>query len=357
MLREQIAHSISARAEDAIRTNVFPGCVIGIVRADGERLVLPFGRYTYEEESPAVEDNSVYDMASVTKSIPTASLLMLLVERGVVSLDDLVTRYIPEFGNHHGKDNVSLRHLLSYTLDLEVPTMSSLKDRTPEEIVSAIVSAPLRRPPGSSYLYTNSTACIIGLVLRNASGKNIDTFAEEEFFSPLEMRSSTFHPEVFEKKRIIPTEFDLWRGILVHGEVHDESTAVLNRKFILGISGLFSSAPDILNFLEMLLYGGTRGGIRYFSESTIRMMETNQISHLDDFASFGWELNQKWFMGRNAGPHTFGKTGFTGTCVVCDVERGIAYTILSNRIFPKRPENSSAINAFRAAIGEIILSL
>lgn len=103
----------------------------------------------------------------------------------------------------------------------------------------------------------------------------------------------------------------------------------------------------MLNFLEVLLHKGTFKGQRYFSEAIVEHMGTNQIAELGDFTGLGWELNQPRYMGDYCTPHTFGKTGFTGTLVVCDVEKGFAYVILSNRIHPKRPTNSAAINAFR----------
>ncbi len=96
-------------------------------------------------------------------------------------------------------------------------------------------------------------------------------------------------------------------------------------------------------------------GRKYFSEEMVGLMATNQIAELSDYTGLGWELNQLRYMGEHCGEHTFGKTGFTGTLVVADVEKGIAYVILSNRIYPKRPETSAAINTVRAAIGNILL--
>jgi CubicO group peptidase (beta-lactamase class C family) len=95
----------------------------------------------------------------------------------------------------------------------------------------------------------------------------------------------------------------------------------------------------------------------YFSEGIIDQMTTNQIPELNESTGLGWELNQPRYMGTFCGPHTFGKTGFTGTLCVGDIEKEIAYVILSNRTFPKRPIDSSAINALRADIGELVLSV
>jgi CubicO group peptidase (beta-lactamase class C family) len=88
----------------------------------------------------------------------------------------------------------------------------------------------------------------------------------------------------------------------------------------------------------------------------IDQMTTNQIPELDNFTGLGFELNQSRYMGRHCSEHTFGKTGFTGTLCICDIEKGIAYVILSNRTFPTRPTDATAINKLRADIGEILLA-
>lgn len=197
---------------------------------------------------------------------------------------------------------------------------------------------------------------MLGLVIEKVTGETIDTLAQKLFFDPLEMHRSTFFPENFPIEEIVPTEIDNWRG-LVRGVVHDESAYVCKRNGkIPGHAGLFSTAPDMLNFLEMLLHGGTMNGTKYFSEQTIEQMETNQISELTEVTGLGWELNQPRYMGSHAGEHTFGKTGFTGTLCVVDRAKGAAYVILSNRTFPKRSPDSTAINKFRADIGDIVLA-
>ena len=106
----------------------------------------------------------------------------------------------------------------------------------------------------------------------------------------------------------------------------------------------------------MLLNGGIFNGKTFFSEEILQQMETNQIPELNNFTGLGWELNQPRYMGKYCGEHTFGKTGFTGTLCVADRQEEVAYVILSNRVYPKRTKDSAAINAFRAAVGEIVLA-
>ncbi|HYF28838.1 MAG TPA: serine hydrolase domain-containing protein, partial [Candidatus Paceibacterota bacterium] len=103
-------------AEAAIKERTFPGCVVGIIKRNGERMVLPFGRFTYEDSAPAVRENTLYDLASITKSIPTGSLALQLIDQGKLRITDKLIDHIPEF-NNSDRDTVLVKHLLTYTLD------------------------------------------------------------------------------------------------------------------------------------------------------------------------------------------------------------------------------------------------
>ena len=349
-------------AEQAIRDKVSPGCVIGIVNRNGERQVLPFGGFTYESQSSLVKEDTMYDAASLTKSIPTSSLALKLIDEGKLKLTDKLIDYIPEF-NNSDRESVLIKHLLTYTLDgyglasaVDGVDGASLHQRTAADLLNILFTHDFEKRPGTVFKYTNIPAALLGLVIEKITNSTIDKLADEHLFKPLKMDRSTFYPENFPIEEIVPTESDDWRG-LVRGTVHDESAYICKKEGkIVGHAGLFSTAPDILNFLEMLLHKGTLLGKTYFSEKIVEQMGANQIPELSDSTGLGWELNQPRYMGEYCTSHTFGKTGFTGTLCVCDVEKGIAYVIFSNRIFPKRPTDSKAINAFRKKIGEIILA-
>lgn len=345
--------AITTRVQQAIEEKVFPGCVVGVVKKNGERQILPFGNFTYDSGSLEVKEDTIYDTASITKSIPTASLALMLIDQGKLKISDKLIDYIPEF-NNSDRETVLIKHLLTYTLDGY--GLASLKQKTADELFETLLTHDFEKRPGTVFKYTNIPAALLGLVIERITGSTLDKLADEHFFIPLAMKRTTFSPEKFPLEEIVPTETDDWRG-LVHGIVHDESAYIAKKEGkIVGHAGIFSTAGDILNFLEMLLNGGTFKGREYLSKETVRLMWTNQIPELNDSMGLGWELNQPRFMGKNCGEHTFGKTGFTGTLCICDVEKGVAYVILSNRIYPKRPVDSSAINAVRADLGEIILA-
>lgn len=347
---------IKELTEKAIEDKVFPGCSIGVLK-NGERAYIPSGRFTYDDNSEVVKADTIYDVASLTKSLATASALLKLIDEGKLSLGDKVVKFIPEFDTSPEKREVTVWHLLTYTLDLNVPSMASLKNLSVEEASKIVIGANLKSLPGTKYLYTNSTAFIMGLLFWRASGVQLDVFCEEEFYKPLGMTKTTFHPEKLDRNEIVPTEIDDWRGREIRGEVHDESTFLAQSKGLyLGAAGLFSSAPDILNFMEMLMSGGEMNGKKFFSSQIVEQMYTNQLSAIGLQNGLGWEIDQNVLIGKPVEYRLFGKTGFTGCVVVANPNRKIALVILSNRTYPKRPPNNLAIREFRTKVSDIVFA-
>ncbi len=344
---------ITARVQRAIDERVMPGAVVGIITRDGDRGVFPFGKLTYDMEAVPVRADTLYDVASVTKSIPGSLALLKLLDDGRLALDDPLVNYVPEFDTDPAKRVVTLRHLLTYTLDLDVPAMSSLILKGPEQIMEHIIRAPLKAAPGSAYRYNNATALFTHLIVKSVTGKTLDQFADEVLFGPLGMTRTTFAPLRFYSSDIAPTEVSEWRGELMWGKVHDESSYVLQEKDVVSIAGLFSTAPDLLHILEMLLRGGESGGRRFFSEQLVGEMSRNQFPESVFFTGLGWEINEPYFMGLHAA-ECFGKTGFTGCSVLVNQQLGAGIVLLSNAIYPKRPESTESRNLLRRDIANIV---
>ena len=352
--------AITERVERSINENVFPGCVIGLVDRNGARTVLPFGRHTYEDTSQIVHADTVYDLASVTKSIPTASLALALINAGSLHLHDRVSLHLPELRHDQG---ATIEDLLRYRV--HGVQLSKLHVRTFEEIRTHALEHGFDGPPGES-VYTNLPAFILGLVIERVGKASIAELAHRYFFGPLAMEATTYFPSPSD---CAPTEIDGFdmltagnrgpdsappsskttdghgkasTGKEVRGLPHDESAykfALARRSA--GHAGLFSTAPDLLNFLESLL--STNVGL---TKSRITAGAS---------AGLGWQTEGQ-FLGNHASPGSFGKTGFTGTSVCLDPQKGIALVILSNRTYPKRPINQDAINGFRADIADIVLT-
>jgi CubicO group peptidase (beta-lactamase class C family) len=308
---------------------VFPGCVIGVSQ-NGTRTVLPFGHFTYQPDSPVVGKDTVYDCASITKSIPTASLTLAFVAEGKLRLDEPVKKFIPELHNDFG---ATIEDLLRYRV--RGPRMSHLQFNTFEQVRTYILETGFSGPPGESE-YTNLPAYVLGVALERIGNKQLATMAHEYFFSPLGMDHTTFFPLA---EDCAPTEIQGEKEI--RGIVHDESARIFAReRRSVGHAGLFATAPDLLNFLDALLEGKYPDVLKGAQEG------------------LGWTVNQDWFMGAHVSPKAFGKTGFTGTSIVVDRDQKKALVILSNRTYPTRPSDAtsltSAVNLFRRDIADIV---
>ncbi len=294
---------------------------------------MPFGRYTYEEDAPAVHENTQYDLASVTKSIPTASLALLFVGEGKLRPRDAVRTYVPELANDYG---ATIEDLLAYRVC--GPRLSALAYKTPDEFTRFVLEHGFDGPPGAP-AYSNLPAFLLGLVVERIAGKPLDTLARDIFFDPCGMTATEWFPA--DGARIPPTE--VTDGMEIRGIVHDESARVFARaRRAVGHAGLFSTAPDLLAFLEALL----AGALPHVLEGARR--------------GWGWQRAEPRFMGAHMSDAAFGKTGFTGTSVTADPEKGGALVILSNRTYPTRPKDTvetiSAINAFRADIADMVFA-
>ncbi len=344
---------IENRISKALENKVFPGCVIGVVDHKGQRFVWPFGQYTDEKNSKSISSDSIFDVASITKAIPTASLALKLIEEKLIKLNDRVADFIPELKNSY-RDEIKISHLLTQTLDYGV-RLSSYKDKTADEILEIIFGFELKSKPGTRFSYSNATSILLGLVIESIKGIKLDLLARDYFFDLLKMRDTTFHPQQLDKERVVPTERDPWRGRVVHAEVHDESAFLLSQKgVVVGSAGLFSTVSDLLNFLEMLLRGGMLAGNKIFSDKTISLLNQNWLQGLSEETSLGWELNQKFYMGQLSSDQTIGKTGFTGCSCVIDFKKNKAFVLLSNYTYPHRKPNSSLIHEVRRDIADIV---
>lgn len=351
-LAQRNHEKINALLSDAVINGVFPGCACAIVH-DGRTLIVTNGNYTYAPDSKSVDTSTIYDVASITKAIPVSSLALKLIESGLISVDDPMITYIPGFTGKY-RDLISIRHLLTQTLHFDF-RLSACSHLSSEEILRCILTADLASVPGTSFNYANATSILLGLVIEQATGKNLEQCSREFFFDPLEMHSTSFYPEKLCKENIAPSEIAP-DGSLICSVVHDESARAL-RPLIVGSAGVFSTIGDLSHFLEMLVNDGIWKGRRFFKESTMKQMCSNQLAGdlRGEQAGFGWELNQKSSMGVYDGLDVFGKTGFTGCSIAVCPEKKCGYILLSNHIFPKRRESRDSINSVRRALLQTLL--
>ncbi|MCA9349857.1 beta-lactamase family protein [Candidatus Saccharibacteria bacterium] len=350
-MNEQISETLQ-KAHD-LRTT--PGAVVGYTK-DGVRNIVASGNLTYAVNSPRVGQDTLYDVASITKSIPLSSLVHIAIQEGRLQLDTKAQELVPELkGKYH--QLIAINHLLTYTAIWDIPNgLSAYAAQGAKAVQQAVTELSLVAKPGKKYYYTNTPAVVLSMMIENIYNKPLDIVAQEKLFTPLSMKYTTFDATPYADETVTPTEIS--ENGDVHKIVHDETARALREQNIVsGNAGLFTTAGDLLNYCSMLLNDGkTMDGKQIFTSKTLKSFETNYIASINESASLGWELNQPNFMGKNANPAMFGKTGFTGCVVMIDRARQTAMVLLTNAQYPKRHPDRGSVNELRRAVADIVFS-
>lgn len=344
-----IDDQVVALAHRAIANRIFPGCVLGLLHND-RRDVRAFGKPTYESEAGIAED-SIYDVASLTKTIVTATLVHQLIDEGRCALSDPVCRHIPEFAAN-GKEGVLVEHLLSYTVQLNTQYVDNWKGDTSlwayRELLQLFYGAPLKTPPGAHYLYTDTTAMLLGELIRRLAGADLDVLSDQRIFAPLGMRDSTLVPSSRDKHRIVPTGYRP-DGSFLWAVPNDEKAEVAYASGIQsGLAGLFTTVPDILHWIAMVFAGGSAGERRLLSRRAIDLMTHDFYPEKSFRSALGWG-DGPTFQGLNGvgGKDLLAKGGFTGCFMIGDLAARKAIVCLSNRVHPERPVDLTPWQDFR----------
>ncbi|MGO1974017.1 MAG: serine hydrolase [Propionibacteriaceae bacterium] len=316
--------------------------------ADGEGTELP------PEEQIEAEQDTIYDMASVSKLF-TSIVIMQLVEDGQVDLDATYASYVPEFGNH-GKEVITIRQMLTHTSGLVafIPLWKDYDDK--ESRIQAVMDIDLNNPPGEVYEYSDLNLISLGVLAEQLTGKSLDTLVAEGITEPLKMKDTGYNPDQSKLHRVAATEYQAEpdRGV-VWGEVHDENAWSLGG--VAGHAGIFSTTADMSILAQTMLNGGSYKKHRILSEDSVTAMITNENADFgSDAHGLGFELNQLWYMGGLAGPTTAGHTGYTGTSLVIDFQSRSFVVLLTNGVHPSR-EWGSTNPARRAASGGLARAL
>lgn len=340
--------------QHAIDDSVFPGGVVGVMRNGALVWQEAYGYHDYSK-TKAVRPNDVFDMASITKIKATTAAIMKLVNDGLLSLDDPVHEFIPEFDTEE-KRKITIRHFLLHTSGLPAYRIYVDKLRTRDELIEAVRNEPLINPPGEEYIYSDLGFILLAEIIEEVTGKRIDQYLQDEFYEPMDMRSTTFNP--LEKgadftQRIPPTEIDtVYNRGLVHKKVHDERAYFMDG--ISGHAGLFSNVQDMSKFFFMLLNDGVYGGVRYLSPEIINQFTTKQSPINQRGLGFDRKSEDFSTAGTLTSNNSYGHTGFTGTSFWVDPEENLAIIILTNRTFPNR-SYGSRISEIRAEIADTVM--
>jgi CubicO group peptidase (beta-lactamase class C family) len=323
-----------------IRAGGYPGASVVIGRRGYAVWQKGYGTLSWSRSSAPVDpDQSIYDLASLTKVIATTTATMILYDEGKLSLDSKVQEFLPEFAGPM-KDKVTIRHLLSHRSGLPPGRQLWRTAKSPAEAWAQVMAVPLGSRPNTYFDYSDLGPMVLGKVIERISGKPLDQFVAERVFRPLGMDDTGYLPATEHVPRIAPTETHPPRRYPLRGEVHDESAFTLGK--VSGHAGLFGSATDLSIFAQMLLNGGTYNGVRIVTDTTIARF----ITPVADFRALGWEVaNGERGAGEYLSARSFGHTGYTGTSVWIDPERQMFVIILTNRVHAPRTQRPGTIIA------------
>lgn len=343
-------------AERAIKQGVFPG--IEILCARGETLLFheAYGKMDRGQDSPPMDRGSIFDLASLTKPLATATAVLHLSDGGQLRLDGYASDIITEFKNSE-KEGITLSQLLTHSAGFSdwLPLYEPRFDR--ETAWKKLVAAPLAYQPGTSVIYSCLGYIVLGEIVRRTAGCSLADYCSSRIFTPLGLKTLGFNPDPGQEK-MVTTAFCPLRKKWLNGVVHDENAFAFGGEG--GNAGLFGTAADIHRVCLMLLSSGRINGERLFSDQAVQAMLINQNPTTLPARTFGWDVNDgretEMSCGNRMPTGSIGHLGFTGTSIWMDPVSEIMIILLSNRVNLSREDNIPLMRVFRPKMHTTLLS-
>jgi CubicO group peptidase (beta-lactamase class C family) len=338
--------TIDGLVAEGIAAGEMPGCVVLIARRGGIVWLKAYGNRQVEPQSVAMTTDTVFDLASLTKPVATATSVMKLVDEGRLRLDDRVAKHIPEFGQN-GKQDVTVYDLLIHQSGLTPANSLRDFDDGPQRTWERIFALGVRAEPGTKFSYSDVGYLVLAELVRRVSGQDIHEFSRDRIYQPLGMRETGYLPGEALRERAAPTERrgEQW----MRGEVHDPRAFLLGG--VAGHAGLFSTAEDLAVYAQMMLDRGRRGEVRVLSERAVAEM-TAGYPVPDALRGLGWDVRSGYSSNRGAAfsSSAFGHGGFTGTAMWIDPQLELIVIFLSNRL---HPDGRGSVNRLAGRIGSV----
>lgn len=325
---------VSEAVRSAVDEGAVPGAVVIVGRKGSIVLAEAIGNRAVEPEMEEMTRDTVFDMASLTKPVVTATAVMVLWEQGKIDLDEPITAYLPEY-NSHGKDTITVEMLLRHRAGLIPDNPIGDYREGVDEAWKRIAEIDLVGTPDERFRYTDVGFLTLGRMIERVSGMPLDEFSRENMLTPLGMVDSTFLPtdRGIDLGRIAPTERE--GGEMIRGVVHDPRSRAVGG--VAGHAGLFGTADDLALYAQMLLNGGiAANGNRVLAPPTVRAMIDPGDTPDGERRGLGWDLGTGYSApkGERFGPRSFGHTGFTGTSLWIDPETETFVVLLTSRLHP-----------------------
>jgi CubicO group peptidase (beta-lactamase class C family) len=359
---------VSVIIQEAIARKDFPGAVLLVGRRGKIVLHLSFGDCQWIPESRLMTTSMIFDCASITKPVATATSIMILVERGEIRLWDKVKDYIPEFQpysstgrrsaeNENEPQDACLWHLLTHTSGLPPYTdAEELVQRfgdtlSTETLVEHIAQLEKSDAPGKAFHYSCLGFITLAHIIKKVTGQTVAEFASENIFIPLKMKHTFYSPSPDLRHLCVPTE--VIDGKPLVGIVHDPLARLQGG--VSGNAGLFSTAGDLAIFAQMLLNEGEFKGKRILSPLAVERMTEVYPEVVFSGRGLGWDLDSSYSTngGDLFGPDSFGHTGYTGTSIWIDPETETFVIFLTNRV---HPSDEGSVASMRSRVANIVAS-
>lgn len=370
--------------ERAIRIGATPGGQVLVAKEGKIVYNKSFGKQTYTN-GVKVENDHLYDLASITKVAATTLSLMKLVEDGVLDLDDKLSEFLPELVGSN-KSYITIRMVLQHKAGLKAwipfyyetikdpdlydsiyslyPTATHntyvgsglyMMDSYKDQIFKLIIESELGTR--GKYKYSDLGMILMKELIERVTNTPFNTYVQENFYDPMKLSHLTYLPlDKFDASKIVPTAMspDMRKGI-VHGFVHDPAAAMLGG--VSGHAGLFGNAESLAKLMQMLLNGGELNGMHFLQPETIKLFTKQQSS--DSRRGLGWdkpEFHPRYInpASDHASRECFGHTGFTGTMVWVDPKYDLVYVFLSNRVYPDQDNKKLIREGVRTKIMDAI---
>jgi len=338
----QKIHKMGETIHVARAAKNLPGGVLWLER-NGVHFTEAYGFAQVQPVHAAARLDTIYDAASLTKVVATTPAILLLHQRGRLSIEDTVKKYIPEFTGD-GREAVTLRHLLTHTSGLR-PDISVNGWNGHAECIAKCVAEKLRTPPGTAFKYSDINFQLLDEIIRRVTHQRIDVFCEKEIFGPLKMTDTGYNPPAAKHSRVAPTT--VIDGKPLRAIVHDPRAR--KTAGVAGHAGLFTTAPDLAKYARCLL----KGGAPIFKPETVELMTSAQTPT----RALGWDMNSAYASprgdkeGAQFPDGSFGHTGFTGPSIWIDPHSRTFIIFLCNRVHPN--ELGASVVPLRRQLGTL----
>ena len=330
-----------AQADEAVERFIaqrqLPGAALWIERVGHGSHHRAYGQRAVDPAFEPLDDATIFDAASLTKPIVTATLVQLLRERGQLDMEAPLQRYLPDCGGAD-KAGITLRQLLTHTSGLPagLPRNGAGDWAGLADAQRIACDLPLAAAPGTQFRYSDVNYILLGLIIARQAGMPLEHLAEQALFTPLGMKDSGYLPlRRMDASHIAPTE-RLPDGTLLRGDVHDPTARKMGG--VAGHAGLFTTTADLARFARMLLAGGVaEDGRRLLSAESVALLTTPQSpSAIAEQRGMGWDIASPYARPRGSlyPPTSYGHTGFTGCAFWLDPTSRSFFVLLSNRVHP-----------------------